>query len=467
MGSPRLLLPALLLAAYLRQAPAFLVCPGARSGSAGALHPGRGRPDARPSAATVRPQGRACALRASMSGAASWEQMVDRVIDDLNKGMAKYIFVRSVDPETAAELRAAVLVAGRGYKRRSAPQEGTPAPSLQEVVFAVHSIVKDAVVDREELVPAEEWDKIAMGFGQASAIVNDEGEERPPNAPPLSLDDIVVQLERMFPNASPAEREEAARRGLTLEAATDLIMTSAISLTRLSAKPPTPARGARKAPAEPVQANGEGVFLTKGVNGGASAFGLYFDVSATDYPLRITEIRSCSSAGLNFGEGKPVAVKVSLCASGSGRGRETDVSAWRVVGSDNRLSLPIVTWFDETASYAPLPLDAPIDLEAGQTVGLCIHTSDVHGLAIRMARTQAGIDSDMTDDEFGGNAEDDEVAGPLPLPAPSACFLQQPRLPNLRLIHTVASPRFLSLPRAALSFLTDTSPTLRAGPVAR
>lgn len=345
----------------------------------------------------------------SGSGAAGWEQMVDRVIDDLNKGMAKYIFVRNVDPETAAELRAAVLVAGRGYKRRSAPAEGAPAPTLQDVVSAVHCMVRDTVVDREELVPEDEWEKIAFGFGQASAIVNEAGEERPPNAPPLSLDDIVIQLERLFPNASPAEREEAARRGLTLEAATDLIMTSAVSLTRLSAKPPV-ARGALKPAAEPVPPGGEGMFRTKGVNGGASAFGLYFDVSAKDYPIRITQVQACSSAGLNFGEGKPLSVKVSMCASGSGRGRETDTSAWKQVGADPSLSLPIATWFDESARYASLPLDAPIELGAGQTVGLCIHTNDVHGLAIRMARTQAGIDSDMTDEDFGGKQDDDEVA---------------------------------------------------------
>ena len=344
----------------------------------------------------------------SGAGATSWELMVDRVIDDLNKGMAKYIFVRNVDPETAAELRAAVIVAGRGYKRRSAPPEGAPTPTLQEVVTAVHSIVKDAVVEREELVPEDEWDKIALGFGQASAVVNDEGEERPANAPPLSLDEVVIQLERLFPNASPAEREEAARRGLTLEAATDLIMTSAISLERMSAKSAVARRGRKPAP-EPVPPGGDGVFLTKGVNGGASAFGLYFDVSAKDYPIRITEIRACASAGLNLGEGKPLSIKVSMCASGSGRGRETDVSAWSEVGADPSLNLPIATWFDERVNYAPLPLTAPIDLAAGQTVGLCVHTNDVYGLAIRMARTQAGIDSDMTDDDFGGNAEDDEV----------------------------------------------------------
>jgi hypothetical protein len=66
--------------------------------------------------------------------------------------MAKYIFVRSVDSETAAELRAAVVVEGRGYKRRSAPAEGSPAPTLEEVVTAVHSAVRVAIVEREELI---------------------------------------------------------------------------------------------------------------------------------------------------------------------------------------------------------------------------------------------------------------------------------------------------------------------------
>jgi len=141
-----------------------------------------------------------------------WEAMVDRVIDDLNKGMAKYIFVRSVDSETAAELRAAVVVEGRGYKRRSAPAEGSPAPTLEEVVTAVHSAVRGAIVEREELIADEDWDKIARGFGQASVIINDEGEVKPANAPPLSLDDIVVQLKRLFPNATPEELEVKSSR---------------------------------------------------------------------------------------------------------------------------------------------------------------------------------------------------------------------------------------------------------------
>jgi len=345
--------------------------------------------------------------------AEGWEAMVDRVVDDLNKGVAKYIFVRSVDAETAAELRASVLVAGRGYKRRSAPDEGAPAPSLEEVVTAVHGIVKDAIVEREELIAEDEWDKIARGFGLASAIVNAEGDERPASAPPLTLDQVVFQLERMFPNSSHEEREEAARRGLTLEAATDLIMTSAVTLTRMSAKPYMAPRGSARIKAEAPPPDGEGFFLTSRVNGGASAFGIYFDISAKEYPVRITEIRAASSAGLNLGDGKPIALQLSMCPTGSGQGRETDTSKWKLIGQDESLRLPIAAWFDETESYAKLPLDAPFELEAGQTVGLCIHSSDVNGIAIRMARNQAAIDCDMTDDDFGGKESDDELGGSL------------------------------------------------------
>ena len=42
-----------------------------------------------------------------------------------------------------------------GYRRRNVPAEGAPAPSLDEVVKAVHGLVKGAIVDREGLVSEE------------------------------------------------------------------------------------------------------------------------------------------------------------------------------------------------------------------------------------------------------------------------------------------------------------------------
>ena len=274
-------------------------------------------------------------------------------------------------------------------------------------------MVKGALVDREGLVSEEEWDKIARGFGQASAIVNEEGEERPAEAPPLTLDEVVVQLQRLFPNASPDEVEEAARRGQTLKAASDLIMTSAVPLARVSSGRATAPRPAAPRIAEAVPPLGEGCLLTKPVNGGASAFGLFFDVCAKEHPIRVTELRLASSAGLNFGEGKPVDVQVSVCTSGTARGKEMDPAAWSRVFSEAAVTLPMASWFDERPNYGVLRLEQGFEVAAGQAVGVCIHASDVHGVAIRMARRQAGIDSDMTDDDFGGKDEDDEVGGAL------------------------------------------------------
>ena len=52
-------------------------------------------------------------------------------------------------------------------------------------------------------------------------------------------------------------------------------MTSAVSLTRLSAKPYAAPRGSRKVAAGPVPQGGQGCLTTARVNGGASAFGIY------------------------------------------------------------------------------------------------------------------------------------------------------------------------------------------------
>jgi hypothetical protein len=49
-----------------------------------------------------------------------------------------------------------------------------------------------------------------------------------------------------------------------------------------------------------------------------------------------------------------------------------------------------------------LKLEQGGEVAAGQLVGVCIHTADGNGFEIRMARRQAGIDSDTTDDDFGG-----------------------------------------------------------------
>ena len=344
----------LCVAIIAQQATAFIACPASvavHSRRAGLLVSFR-KPAAFVEVAPGRRAARALSLQARLSAIQEWEGMVDRVVEDLKRGVSKYIFVREVDDETAAELRAAVLVAGRGYKRRSAPAEGAPAPTLQEVVDAVQGLVRDAVVEREALMDEEEWDKIVRGFGQASTVVNDEGEVKPANAPPLTIDEVVVQLGRLFPNAEPLELEEAARRGVTLEAATDLIMTSSVSLTRLSEKPEKKIgemRTARSVIAEAPPVGGHTVLTTQPVNGGASAFGLYLDLTATQHPISVTEIRASSSAGLGAGDPKPLAVKLNLCATGSARGNEVDLRKWQEIGAADAVSLNIASWFDAQA----------------------------------------------------------------------------------------------------------------------
>ena len=91
------------------------------------------------------------------------------------------------------------------------------------------------------------------------------------------------------------------------------------------------------------------MLTTQPVNGGASAFGLYLDLTATQHPISVTEIRAASSAGLGAGDAKPLAVKLNLCSTGSARGNEVDLSKWREIGAADAVSLNIASWFDAQA----------------------------------------------------------------------------------------------------------------------
>ena len=78
-------------------------------------------------------------------------------------------------------------------------------------------------------------------------------------------------------------------------------MTSSVPLTRLSARTAVATRSAMPRAAEAVPPGGEGCLLTKPVNGGASSFGLFFDICAKEHPIVVNELRMAASAGLNFG----------------------------------------------------------------------------------------------------------------------------------------------------------------------
>ena len=102
-------------------------------------------------------------------------------------------------------------------------------------------------------------------------------------------------------------------------------MTSSVPLTRLSARTAVATRGAMPSVAEAVPTGCEGCLLTKPVNGGASAFGLFFYICAKEqHPILVNELRKAALAGLNFGAGKPVGVQASVCSSGTARGEDDD-----------------------------------------------------------------------------------------------------------------------------------------------
>jgi len=83
-----------------------------------------------------------------------------------------------------------------------------------------------------------------------------------------------------------------------------------------------------------------------------------------------------------------VPVEVLVC-DGSARGAETDAARWRRVGGGGApLTLPLLSWMDAAPAYGALPLDAPVPLAPGATVGVCVRTGDVQGLALRVDKAQ-------------------------------------------------------------------------------
>ena len=102
----------------------------------------------------------------------------------------------------------------------------------------------------------------------------------------------------------------------------------------------------------------------------------------------MTALRSGAGAGLNWGAGGAVPIEVLVC-DGSARGAETDAARWRRVGGGGApLTLPLLSWMDAAPAYGALPLDAPVPLAPGATVGVCVRTGDVQGLALRVDKAQ-------------------------------------------------------------------------------
>jgi len=338
-------------------------------------------------------------MQSSKDGAMDVDKTIDDVMKDINKYIDKYVFVRDVSADDAAEMRAAALVAKRKYRREISA--GSNPQNVGEVRTNLLENVKDILVNQQDLIGLDEWDKLLKGFSQSNAV----------QRPSVDLDSIKTQLRRLFPNCLDRELEFAARRGITLEGAVEIIMSSSAT-DSISYKPKV--EGVPRSRLAGQQARvpeiGEASELeTPPVNAGPSAFGVFFDIMVKDHPVEVTGFASGSSPVLNFGSGKPLVTQVSICKEGSGRGKELDGSCWEVLGS-GEVSLPMVSWMDANPKYGDFPCTKTVKLKAGETRGVCIHTNDIGGLIIRMTKDVA-LDSDFLDQDFGGSDADDEVTG--------------------------------------------------------
>ncbi|EKX48705.1 hypothetical protein GUITHDRAFT_162284 [Guillardia theta CCMP2712] len=359
---------------------------------------------------------RAIAMKNSNDGALDVDTTIDEVMKDINKYIDKYVFVRDVSADDAAEMRAAALVARRKYRREVSA--GSLPQSVGELRTGLLQSVRDILVNQQDLIGPDEWDKLLKGFSQSTAA----------QRPSVDLDAIKTQLRRLFPNCSEqgmnevhlAELEFAARRGITLEGATemycrgmpesDVLSDILFATASITYKPKDEeVRTSAGHPARLPEIGERWELVTPPVNAGPSAFGIFFDIIAKEHPVEITGFASGSSPALNFGAGKSIVTQVSVCKEGSGRGKELDGTRWEALGG-GEISLPIISWMDGRPEYGEIPCSKTLKLKAGETRGVCIHTNNINGLIIRMTKDVA-LDSDFLDQDFGGNDSDDEVTG--------------------------------------------------------
>eukprot|EP00960_Hanusia_phi_P043871 756319-Hanusia_phi.AAC.3 len=354
-------------------------------------------------------------MQSSKDGAMDVDKTIDDVMKDINKYIDKYVFVRDVSADDAAEMRAAALVAKRKYRREISA--GSNPQNVGEVRTNLLENVKDILVNQQDLIGLDEWDKLLKGFSQDS------------------------------------------RQGF---------LRSVCCLPHITDLPES-------------MFEGEASELeTPPVNAGPSAFGVFFDIMVKDHPVEVCMWQSCAIARDEVSRFSSCLVeqpphgseksrscsparvllcsclltsarlckllthtaKVSICKEGSGRGKELDGSCWEVLGS-GEVSLPMVSWMDANPKYGDFPCTKTVKLkvlsefwkreerkgrgrrgggeegrhadvcsvsdgvrvQAGETRGVCIHTNDIGGLIIRMTKDVA-LDSDFLDQDFGGSDAD-------------------------------------------------------------
>ena len=68
---------------------------------------------------------------------------------------------------------------------------------------------------------------------------------------------------------------------------------------------------------------------------------------------------------------------------GSTVGQELNPGAWTPRGEELGIQLPVVSYGDSEPFYGSVPLDHPIQIKAGGTVGVCIFSSSWRGVILR------------------------------------------------------------------------------------
>ena len=129
--------------------------------------------------------------------------------------------------------------------------------------------------------------------------------------------------------------------------------------------------------------------------------GLYFDIHAKDKPITVTAIRTASSpeGSAPIREDK-MNMFVYSC-DGSTVGQELVQEVWTQCGEEMGIQLPVVGYGDSEPFYGSVPLDKPLEIKAGGTVGVCLFTSSWRGVVLRakLGEATGWQPGDLTDED--------------------------------------------------------------------
>jgi len=273
----------------------------------------------------------------------------------------------------------------------------------------VEAMLYARLVEEETLLSHSDWAALAAAsaaFTPAPAAAADASSFGNANAPAprrAVVPELLEELVKLFPNKARRDLQVAAASAagplledavfqvLSLEgpAAADLDMDSPQVDSAIDAI--QSGYNANKAKAYPgaqqrvqdVAVTGTAQRLeTQFVTTGACGFGHCFDIKTADKAVTVTSLYSASSPGLNWGQG--MAIKAKIYATKQqrrSRGVELDPTAWRLVGQNDKIELPMVSWADgENAVYGELPLGEPVTIPANSVQGFMVHTNDLYGL---------------------------------------------------------------------------------------